>query len=355
MESVFIIAEAGVNHNGSLEKAFSLVDIAKNSGADAVKFQTFKAEKLVSKKAQKAEYQIRNTGKSESQFEMLKKLELSKEDHKKIFEYCKTKEIEFLSTPFDEDSLDYLVDELGVSRIKISSGDLTNGPLLLAAARKNIPVILSTGMGTLLEIKKSLSVLAFGYLHPNGNPPEYSAFLEKDEFAVLKSKVTILHCTTEYPADLEDLNLKSIAYLKDFFNLRVGFSDHSQGIEAPIGAVSQGAAVIEKHFTSDKNLSGPDHKASLDPRELKLMVEGIRSMEVSLGEYYKNPRQSELKNMVVARKTIVAAKSIKKGECFSEKNMEVKRAGSGLSPMDYWSLIGRKSSRDYVEEDIIDE
>jgi N-acetylneuraminate synthase len=351
--SVFIIAEAGVNHNGSVEMAKQLIEVAAEAGADAVKFQTFKAENIVSRYAPKADYQKATTGEAESQLEMLRRLELDRASHEVLFAFCREKNLEFLSTPFDGESVDLLV-KLGVARLKVSSGEITNAPLLLKMARTGLPIIMSTGMASLGEVEMALGVLAFGYLNDRERPslPEFDrAWREGRD--LLQEKVILLHCTTEYPAPFEEVNLRIMATLARAFNLPVGYSDHTQGIAVPIAAAARGAAVIEKHFTLDKNLPGPDHRASLEPSELAAMVQGIRHVEVALGSSCKLPAPSELKNREVARKSLVAARSIRKGEYFSEENLTSKRPGTGISPLYYWDWLGRIAERDYKPDEII--
>ncbi len=335
----FIIAEAGVNHNGSLESAKRLVEIAVEAGADAVKFQTFKAENLVSTKAPKALYQMRTTDASESQYTMLKKLELSKSAHAALIDYCTAKGIQFLSTPFDLESLDLLVRSLNLPRIKISSGEITNAPLLLRASQSGKPLILSTGMSTLAEIETALGILAFGYTKDRNNPSRQgfqNAYHTEEGQRALKEKVMLLHCTTEYPAAFEDSHLLAMDTMRSTFGLPVGFSDHTPGTAIAIAAVARGAVVIEKHFTLDKNMPGPDHKASLAPKELQSMVTSIRQVELALGTSHKTPSPSEFKNRDVIRKSLVAAFDIQEGETLAEANLTVKRPGTGVSPVDYW-------------------
>lgn len=353
-----IIAEAGVNHNGSDELAFSLVDAAHKAGADIVKFQTFKAKNLVTEDAQQAEYQITNSGQKESQYSMLKRLELSYESHHELVKYCKNLGIEFLSTAFDSESLSFLVDDLGITRLKLPSGEITNAPLVLEHARTGCDLIVSTGMATLSEIEQVLSVIAFGYLNQHGVPNNetlQAAYFSEEGKQLLKEKVTLLHCTTEYPAPFNDINLNAMDTMKDAFKLAVGYSDHSEGIIVPVAAVAKGAVLIEKHFTVDKNLPGPDHKASLDPQELKAMVDGIRTVEKVLGDGIKGPRPSEVKNKSVARKSLVAANSIAAGELFNESNLVVKRPGNGISPIKYWHYLNKPSGKNYQAGDLIDE
>jgi N-acetylneuraminate synthase len=351
----YIIAEAGVNHNGSLDMAKKLVEVAAESGADAVKFQTFKADKLVSRSAPKAEYQIRTTDAEESQHEMIRKLELDEHAHETLIEHCKVCGIEFLSTPFDLESVDLLAGRFDLPCIKIPSGDITNAPLLYKIAQFGKPVILSTGMSTLGEIEDALGVLAFGYLG-NSEPSIASfraAYCSAEGQAILYDKVTLLHCTTEYPAPVEDVNLNNMDTLKSAFGLPVGYSDHTEGITVPIAAVARGAVVIEKHFTLDRNLPGPDHKASLEPNELKQMVSAIRVVEQALGSGIKQPTPSELKNISIARKRLVAAGTVRAGEPFTAENLAVKRPGNGLSPMQYWELLNRKAGRNFSADEAV--
>ena len=351
MKPIYVIAEAGVNHNGSSEMAFQLVDAAVEAGVDAVKFQTFKADNLVTTSADKAEYQKATTGVSESQYEMLKRLELSYEMHHQLSEYCKKKGIEFLSTAFDTDSLRFLVDDLGLTRLKIPSGEITNGPLLLEHAQTSCDLILSTGMATLGEVEEALGVIAYGLSGGKNSDikPSRAAF-QKAYFsdqgqACLKEKVTVLHCTTEYPAPAKEINLNAMLTMHQAFGLQTGYSDHSEGITVPIAASAMGATLIEKHFTLDKTLSGPDHKASLEPDELKQMVTAIRTVEQVMGNGVKGPMPSEIKNREVVRKSLVATEVIKEGDEFSEQNITIKRPGTGRSPMVYWDLIGTESNR----------
>lgn len=329
--SVFVIAEAGVNHNGSLELAKKLVDAAKDAGADCVKFQTFVSKNIVSKNAVKAEYQKQQTEPEESQYDMLKKLELSFNEFVKLNDYCKSKDIEFMSTAFDFDSIDFL-DSLEMSTWKIPSGDITNLPYLIKIAKLNKPVILSTGMSTMEDIRSAIKALK-----ENG-----------------VAELTVLHCTTEYPTPFEDVNLNAMNTIMEEFGVKVGYSDHTKGIEVPIAAVALGATVIEKHFTLDRNMEGPDHKASLEPNELKAMVDSIRHIELALGNGMKQPAESEKKNMAVARKSIIASKEIKSGEIFTEENLTVKRPGDGISPMRWFDIIGKPAPRDFEEDELIE-
>ena len=333
MSKTLIIAEAGVNHNGSIKIAKKLIDVAKDCGADAVKFQTFTAEKGVRFNAEKANYQKETSGEDETQFNMIKKLELDVITHKELIKYCSKKGILFLSSPFDFNSIDLLV-ELGLEIIKIPSGEIVNLPYLKKIGKLKKRIILSTGMADLGEIKNALDVLI-------------SSGTEKDD-------ITVLHCNTEYPTPYEDVNLNAMATIKRAFGVKVGYSDHTLGIEVPIAAVALGAEVIEKHFTLDKNMKGPDHKASLEPSELKAMVNGIRKIEKALGDGIKKPSKSEQKNINVVRKSIVAIKPIKKGEIFSEENIGVKRPGTGISPMKWYEVIGKTAKKDFeIEEWIV--
>lgn len=352
----FIIAEAGVNHNGSLELAKELIDIAAEAGADAVKFQSFVPENVISKYAPKAKYQLETTDPNESQLEMVKKLELDLESHYILFDYCKKKNIEFLSTPFDLTSVDWLIQNLDLPKIKISSGDLTNAPLLLKVSQRGRQVFLSTGMSTLAEIEMALSVLAFGYLNKKESPSLeafYRAYISPEGQEALAKNVTLMHCTTEYPTPYKDVNLRVLETLNKAFCLPVGLSDHTIGIAVSIAAVALGATVIEKHFTISKKLSGPDHRASLEPDELKDMVLSIRQVEQSLGSPLKIPAFVELKNKSVARKSLIASRTIRAGEKFSEDNITVKRPGNGISPMFYWEWIGKTAEKDYLEDEVI--
>ncbi|HDR2707100.1 N-acetylneuraminate synthase [Enterobacter mori] len=352
-----IIAEAGVNHNGDEKLAFRLVDAAHKAGADIVKFQTFKAKNLVTEDAVQADYQITNTGKKESQLAMLSRLELSWEAHHALLSYCKKLGIEFLSTAFDSESLDFLVKDLGLTRLKLPSGELTNAPLVLQHARTGCDIIVSTGMATLSEIEMALGVIAFGYTADDNDVPNADAFqfayASPEGQRALKEKVTILHCTTEYPAPLNEINLRVMETLQHAFSLPVGYSDHSEGIIIPIAAVARGATIIEKHFTLDKTMDGPDHKASLEPDELKNMVDGIRQVELALGGKLKSPTASEIKNKKIARKSIVAATNIKAGDKITEKNITVKRPGGGMSPYRYWDIIGNIADKDYLSGEYI--
>ncbi|MCQ2084230.1 MAG: N-acetylneuraminate synthase [Bacteroidaceae bacterium] len=334
MKHTIIIAEAGVNHNGSIELAKQLVDKAVEAGVDYIKFQTFKTEKLVSKSARMASYQKANTGmEGNSQFTMLKRLELTPAQHEELIAYCKEKGIKFFSTAFDLDSVEYL-HSLNLNLWKIPSGEITNYPYLRKIAGYHEPVILSTGMCELSDIEAAVKVIM--------------------EFGVKKEQITILHCNTEYPTPYQDVNLKAMDAIREKFGVEVGYSDHTKGIEVPIAAVAMGATVIEKHFTLDRDMEGPDHKASLEPDELKAMVSAIRNIEQAAGDGVKKVTDSERGNICVARKSIVAACAIRKGEVFTEENLTVKRPGTGISPMRWAEVLGQISTRDYSEEELIE-
>ena len=334
MSHTLIIAEAGVNHNGSLEIAKKLIDVAVDAGVDIIKFQTFKADKLVSKGAKKADYQKYNIGDEDvSQYQMLKKLELSDEAHKELISYCHERNIRFWSTAFDLESIDFL-HSLGLNLWKIPSGEITNYPFIKKIATFREPVIMSTGMCDEQDIKNAMDVLL-----NNG---------------VSKDQITILHCNTQYPTPMKDVNLKAMLTIKNDFGTIVGYSDHTRGIEVPIAAVALGAQVIEKHFTLDRNMQGPDHKASLEPNELKAMVTAIRNIEQALGTGRKSISESECANICVARKSIVAKTNIKKGEVLTDNNLTVKRPGSGISPMQWEIVIGTKAIKNYQPDELIE-
>ena len=326
-----IIAEAGVNHNGSFELAKKLIDKAVEGGADIVKFQTCKAENVISRYADKAEYQKVTTGEADSQLEMVRKLMLTYEEYGKLKEYCDEKGIEFLSTAFDLPSVDYL-HSIGMRRWKIPSGEITNLPLLIKIANLHEPIIMSTGMSQLSEVADAVRVLK-----ENG-----------------AQDITLLHCTTEYPAPYEDVNLKAMDTMREAFDLPVGYSDHTKGLEIPVAAVAMGACVIEKHFTLDRNMEGPDHKASIEPDELKSMVDQIRHVEVAIGNGEKKVSASELKNQDIARKSIIAKTAIKAGDVFSEENITTKRPGNGINPMRWFELLGKIAKHDYGEDYLIE-
>jgi N,N'-diacetyllegionaminate synthase len=317
-DRTFIIAEAGVNHNGSIGMARQLVDQAVGAGVDAVKFQTFRAQRLVSRSAQKAQYQKRNTGGADTQFEMLERLELNADDHRTLIAYCREVGITFLSSPFDEQSAD-LLDELGVTAFKIPSGELTNHALLRHIALKGRPLILSTGMSTLAEVIEAVNVI-----------------MESDN-----RELSLLHCVTEYPAPVDEVNLRAMLTMKDALGLPVGYSDHTQGFEIAVAAVALGARIVEKHFTLSRDMDGPDHQASLEPTELKALVAAIRNVEQALGDGVKIPAPCEIKNMVIARKSVVAERDIAAGERLSPENVAVKRPGDGIQPRDLERVMGR--------------
>ena len=335
MSKTLIIVEAGVNHNGSIELAKKLVEKAKEAGVDYIKFQTFKASKLVTKAAKQAEYQQKNIGKEgDSQYQMLKKLELSPEEHEVLIDYCHQFGIKFFSTAFDFDSIDYL-HSLNLGLWKIPSGEVTNYPFLKRVAAFNEPTILSTGMCDMEDVRAAVNAL-----YKNG---------------LSKENLILLHCNTEYPTPFEDVNLKAMDALRNEFGVEVGYSDHTKGIEVPIAAVALGATVIEKHFTLDRNMEGPDHKASLEPDELKAMVTAIRNIEKAVGgDGTKHISKSEKKNIAIARKSIVAACDIKAGEVLTEQNLTVKRPGSGISPMKWDEIIGKTAIRDFAEDELIE-
>ena len=334
MKKTLIIAEAGVNHNGDIAKAKALIDKGAEAGVDYVKFKTFKAYNLVTKHPKPADYQYKNTKNHDSQYEMLKKLELSQTVHQELIDYCVQKGVQFLSTGFDLESLEFLA-QLGITIAKIPSGEITNLPYLRKVANLFPEVILSTGMANITEIKDAVKVLT-----DNG---------------VSKDKITVLHCNTEYPTPMEDVNLKAMLHIQQEVGVNIGYSDHTLGIEVPIVAVALGATVIEKHFTLDKTLPGPDHKTSLEPDELKAMVIAIRNIEKAIGgSGLKEVSKSEAKNKAIARKSIIATKTIKKGDLFSAENLTVKRPGTGISPMQWDEVIGKTAKKDFQEDDLIE-
>ncbi|WP_018702966.1 N-acetylneuraminate synthase [Anaeromusa acidaminophila] len=354
----YIIAEAGVNHNGCLQTAMKMVAAAADAGANAIKFQAFKSDKLVTRYAPKAAYQQENTRENSGQYEMLQKLELRSSDFLQLKNYCVEKGIEFLATPFDEDSLNFLVDSCGLKIIKISSGDLTNAPFLLQAAKTGLPIILSTGMATVGEIEKALAVLAYGYSLGIGAEKftwddAYNAYISEDGQQLLHQRVTLLHCTTEYPAPMEEVNLLAMQAMKSTFGLPVGYSDHTEGLAVSIGAVALGACMLEKHFTLDKQMAGPDHKASLEPAELKQLTQEMRNMESALGNGIKAPGLHERKNRLAARKSLVAGRKICEGEIFTKENLTIKRPGNGVSPERYWDYLGTRALKDYTEDELV--
>lgn len=356
MQPITLIAEAGVNHNGQLDLALGLVEAAAQAGANVIKFQTFQTEKLVSRQATKAAYQQAQTNPDESQFEMLKKLELDHKSHLILAAHCQKLGITFLSTPFDAASLDFLVGVMDLPTLKIPSGEITNGPFLVQAGATRRQIILSTGLATLGEIETALGALAFGLLRQD-QPPSLSAFAQAfasaQGQAELLKKITLLHCTTEYPAPVAEVNLQAMDTLRHAFGLPVGYSDHTSGIVIPIAAAARGAVVIEKHFTLDHALPGPDHQASLNPTELTALVRAIRDVEQAMGHGRKIPTASELKNRAIVRKSLIALTPIAQGERFTTENLGCKRPGTGLTPMEYWHWLGRMATQDYQPDECI--
>lgn len=354
---VIVIAEAGVNHNGDPELALRLIDAAAEAGADAVKFQTFRAESLVSMLAPKAAYQKTATGAEEGQFGMLRRLELSQESHRRLLHQCRECGIRFISTPFDVDSLRFLAAELKVEVIKIGSGNLTDAPLLLAAGRAGLPVILSTGMGTLAEIEDALGVLAFGYVaEPDARPSRRAfakAFMSDAGRAAVGASVTLLHCTTEYPAPASEANLRAMESMRCAFGLPVGLSDHTSGIAVAVAAIALGAVMIEKHLTLDRTMVGPDHAASLEPEQFAALVAAVHEVDSALGDGNKMPQPSEIKNMEIARKSLVTLRAVAAGEAFSVENLGTLRPGTGASAMDYFDWLGRTADRDYGAGEVV--
>jgi len=332
-QNVLIIAEIGVNHNGQMDLAFQLIDVAKDAGADVVKFQTSIPNLLISKHAIKAEYQLASTDPNETQLEMVKRLELDVDAHKELIHYCKEKGIIFLSTPFDSESIE-LLNKLDLEMLKIPSGEITNLPYLRKVGSLKSDIIISTGMANMSEIERALDILV--------------------ESGTSKGNITVLHCNTEYPTPFEDVNLAAMLTIRAAFNVNVGYSDHTLGIEIPIAAVALGAAVIEKHFTLNRDMEGPDHKVSLEPDELKNMVTAIRNIESSIGDGVKRPSPSELKNKLIVRKSIVATIDIKEGSMFKENNITAKRPGTGISPMKWDDVIGKKAKRNFVQDELIE-
>jgi N-acetylneuraminate synthase len=362
-KDLLIIAEAGVNHNGSLERALEMVDVAAHSGADVIKFQTFSADKLARKDAQLAEYQKTSENDSRSQWDLLKGLELSHEDFLAIRDRCTERNIAFLSTGFDVDELRFLIDELSIPTVKIGSGDLTFAPMLFEAALSGLPVLLSTGMANLEEIEQALQFLAVGYAISAGvlaadvlptTQERAHAWQDGAVRSLMKSKVTILHCTTQYPAPLSTLNLRAMLTIAETFGLAVGYSDHSLGNVASTIAVTLGAKVIEKHFTLDKSMEGPDHSASLDPNELKDFVERLRSVEISLGSAIKECQPEEVSNRAAVRRSLVSTRAIMKGEVMKADDIECRRPGGGRTAADYWEVVGSIATRDYDPGDYLD-
>ena len=354
MTAVYFVAEAGVNHNGSVDDALRLIDVAAAAGADAVKFQTFRADALVSRDAAKAEYQKRSTGEDEGQWALLKKLELDEQAHERMAAHCREAGIEFVSTPFDIDSGRFLVD-LGVSRLKVGSGDLTNAPLLHALARLDRPLILSSGMALLADIEQALAVVAHALIG-EGSPSAAgfrATYASPEGQSALARSVSLLHCTTEYPAPAAAANLRAMDTLRQCFGLTTGYSDHTLGIDVALAAAARGAEIIEKHFTLDRNLPGPDHGASLEPDELATLVRGVRTIEQALGSPIKRSLPAEESNRQVATKSIMARRPIRAGETFSEQNIVVKRPAGGMAPIHWWDLLGKPAPRDYGLEEFI--
>jgi len=355
-ERTLIIAEAGVNHNGSLEIALQLVDAAASAGADVVKFQTFKADRLATARAAKADYQVANTQDAGSQLAMLRRLELSQADHGTLLARCLDRGIRFMSTAFDAESLAFLA-TMDMPAIKIPSGDITCGPLLLQAARLQRPLIVSTGMSTLTDIEQALGVIAFGLTadrEPDGRSDFDAAYASKQGRDALRRHVTLLHCVTQYPAPPESVNLRAMDTMATKFGLPVGYSDHTLGYEVALAAVARGATVIEKHFTLDRALPGPDQAASLEPDELRRMITGIRNIERALGDGRKVPAAQELGNRDVARRSLVAARAIRKGDVFVAESLACKRPGHGVSPMAYWDVLGLRAPRDFAPDELIE-
>jgi N-acetylneuraminate synthase len=355
---IFVIAEAGVNHNGSPTLAHALVDAAFEAGADAVKFQTFVADRLVTDDAPLAAYQAKRLDSTRSQHEMIEQLELSPDTHRELATHCRRLGIEFMSTPFDIESLHFLVENIGVQRLKIGSGDATNAPLLLAAARSGLPIIVSTGMCDLAEVEAALQVIAYGLVAPEGQTPTGEALSEtyqtEEAKKAIREFVTLLHCTSEYPAPPKDVNLRAMSLLRDTFEVSIGYSDHTVGTTVPIAAAALGASVVEKHFTIDRSMAGPDHASSLEPDELVAMVRAIRETEIALGERVKKRAASETKNAEIARRSLVAEVPIAAGERFTESNVAIKRPGTGLSPMRFWEILGSTARRDYRKGELLD-
>ena len=356
MKRTYVIAEAGVNHNGNADLAFKLIDIAVEAGADAVKFQTFKADSLATVSAPKCGYQLATTDQHESQQAMLKRLELPYDLHVELLAYCQKKNIDFLSTAFDVESLFFLDRELNLPQFKVPSGEITNGPLLLEFARTKKPLILSTGMSTLGEIEQALSVIAFGLT--DGSAPSLSAFkkayLSEEGQRALRETVSLLHCTSLYPAPIDQVNLKAMETMCQSFGLPVGYSDHTAGISISIAAVARGAQIIEKHFTLDKSLPGPDHKASLEPHELNQMIKSIREVEAALGDGVKKPTLAELDTLTVVRKSLAASSDLMQDQLVDEENINILRPGTGKSPMYYWDILGQKIKNDIRQGELIE-
>jgi len=356
--AVKIIAEAGVNHNGDFDLAAQLVEAGAKAGADVIKFQTFQAHLVTTASAEQAQYQKKNLKGDDTQLEMLRKLELKKDWHWELKAQCESLGVEFMSTPFDRESLRFLVDDLGLTSLKIPSGELTNGPLLLAFARSGCDLILSTGMANSDEVERALALIGWGMTVqtrlPSGEQEFQEAWHDESVREQLQNTLTLLHCTSQYPAPPETVNLRAMDTLSQQFGLPVGYSDHTAGITIPIAAAAKGAVVIEKHFTLDRDMTGPDHKASLEPMELKQMVAGVRSVELALGDGVKAPHDCEKNTAEVARRSLVAAENISAGEVFSHQNIVARRPGTGASPMGYWDLLGTVAKRDYLAGELLE-
>lgn len=354
MTRVLVIAEGGVNHNGKLDLGLRLIDAAVEAGADIVKFQSFRADSLATASAPKAVYQVETTGDGQSQWEMLKLLEMDDAMHRALKSHAESRGIEFLSTPFDEEGIGYLA-ALGVRRLKLPSGELTNGPFLLRAARAGLPIIVSTGMATMDDVAGALGVLAFGLTAASGARPSHAAFAAAlampEGRAALRRHVTVLHCTTQYPAPPESANLRAMDSIAIRFDVPVGYSDHTLGIGVAIAAAARGATVIEKHLTLDRNMPGPDHRASLEPAAFGAMVEGIRAAEAALGDGIKAPHPVEVPNIAIARKSLVARRAIPAGQPIGPDDLTAKRPGDGRSPMDYWEILGTPAPRALAKDE----
>ncbi len=348
---VEVIAEVGVNHNGDVERALKLVDVAVAAGADTVKFQLFRAEDLVTAHAPLAQYQQDNVPDVENQLQLLKQLELSEQDFERLYDYCGKQNIQFLASPFDRQSLNFLVSDLKNSRLKIASGEITNGPLLLQAAQSGCEVILSTGMATVKEIDDALAVLAYGYLNqslPSSIEDCRKILLDPNAHSILKRHVCLLHCTSQYPTPMDQVNLRAMEWMAQRWHLRTGYSDHTEGIAVSLGAAALGACCIEKHFTLDKSLPGPDHRASLEPDELTQLVAGVRALTLARGDTIKEPQNCELSTQEVARKSLLAAQPIEVGQQLSPEHIACRRPGNGISPMQYWDLLSKPAQRAYT-------
>ncbi len=351
-----IIAEAGVNHNGDIRLAHELVEIAADAKADAIKFQTFNTQQLVTPHAEKAHYQKQQTADNESQFEMLKKLELTTNEYQQLFSFCQQQHIEFISTPFDLDSADFLLNNLKVKTVKVASGDITYGPLLLTLARSGCQIILSSGMSSLGEIEQALALIAFGMQHPNSHPNKeclQTVLSDDKSWDLLRENVQLLHCTSAYPAPIASVNLAVMDTLRQAFGLATGFSDHTVGIAIPTAAAARGADIIEKHFTINKNMPGPDHKASLDAYELKQMVTAIKDVNLAMGQAYKRPTCAEIDNKHCGRRSLVINTNIATGDTITAKHIHCLRPGHGISPMDYWQQLGKKADKPYTVGELL--